>query len=193
MLFVLLFLSQSDMYSIGVLALELFQPFGTEMERVRTLGDLREGKIPDSFCQRWPVLTTYIMKLTNKEPGVRPTASELLQSELFCSKDIVCGDKWMFLALKITSWWLLCHKKMKRIIWLFLLYVGLHCMCHQKPCSLLPPGRLAVPNNNYQPILRLFFLFSGHPWFAEKGWRAGGRDHAAKETDQSASELGSHS
>ncbi|XP_028423925.1 eukaryotic translation initiation factor 2-alpha kinase 1 isoform X2 [Perca flavescens] len=81
--------SKSDMYSIGVLALELFQPFGTEMERVRTLGDLREGKIPDSFCQRWPVLTKSIMKLTNKDPSVRPTASELLQSELFCSKDIV--------------------------------------------------------------------------------------------------------
>lgn len=86
------FLSQSDMYSIGVLALELFQPFGTEMERVRTLGNLREGKIPDSFCQRWPVLTKYIMKLTCKEPSVRPTASQLLQSELFCSKDIVCSS-----------------------------------------------------------------------------------------------------
>lgn len=84
-----LLLTQSDMYSIGVLALELFQPFGTEMERVRTLGDLREGKIPDSFCHRWPVLTKYIMKLTDKEPSVRPTASQLLQSELFCSKDKV--------------------------------------------------------------------------------------------------------
>ncbi|XP_059180368.1 eukaryotic translation initiation factor 2-alpha kinase 1 isoform X2 [Centropristis striata] len=81
--------SKSDMYSIGVLSLELFQPFGTEMERVRTLGDLREGKIPESFCQRWPVLTKYITKLTSTEPDVRPTASELLQSELFCSKDIV--------------------------------------------------------------------------------------------------------
>nr|BAM36387.1 heme-regulated initiation factor 2 alpha kinase [Oplegnathus fasciatus] len=81
--------SKSDMYSIGVLALELFQPFGTEMERVRTLGDLREGKIPDSFCHRWPVLTKYIVRLTSTDPSVRPTASQLLQSELFCSKDIV--------------------------------------------------------------------------------------------------------
>ncbi|XP_034414072.1 eukaryotic translation initiation factor 2-alpha kinase 1 isoform X1 [Cyclopterus lumpus] len=81
--------SKSDMYSIGVLALELFQPFGTEMERVRTLGDLREGKVSNSFCQRWPVLTKFIMNLTNKEPSVRPTASQLLQSELLCSKDIV--------------------------------------------------------------------------------------------------------
>ncbi|XP_024140063.1 eukaryotic translation initiation factor 2-alpha kinase 1 isoform X2 [Oryzias melastigma] len=81
--------SKSDMYSIGVIALELFQPFGTEMERVRTLEDLRDGKVPDSFCQRWPVLTKYITNLTSKEPDVRLTASQLLQSELFCSKDAV--------------------------------------------------------------------------------------------------------
>uniref|UniRef100_A0A665WKH9 Eukaryotic translation initiation factor 2-alpha kinase 1 n=1 Tax=Echeneis naucrates TaxID=173247 RepID=A0A665WKH9_ECHNA len=81
--------SKSDMYSIGVLAVELFQPFGTEMERVRTLSDVKEGKIPDSFRLRWPVLTNYIMKLTSKEPSVRPTASQLLQSKLFCGKDMV--------------------------------------------------------------------------------------------------------
>ncbi|XP_077358144.1 eukaryotic translation initiation factor 2-alpha kinase 1-like isoform X1 [Festucalex cinctus] len=81
--------SKSDMYSIGVLALELFQPFGTEMERVRTLGDLREGKMPDSFSNRWPVLANYILQLTSTEPSVRPTASQLLQSELFRNKDVV--------------------------------------------------------------------------------------------------------
>ncbi|XP_078146756.1 eukaryotic translation initiation factor 2-alpha kinase 1 isoform X2 [Centroberyx gerrardi] len=81
--------SKSDMYSVGVLALELFQPFGTEMERVRTLGDLREGKIPDSFGHRWPVLAKHVMKLTSKDPSVRPNATQLLQSELFSSKDMV--------------------------------------------------------------------------------------------------------
>lgn len=91
-------LSQSDMYSVGVLALELFQPFGTEMERVRTLGDLREGKIPDSFCQRWPALAKYIMRLTSKDPSVRPTASQLLESELFCSKDMVWRDGRMYFS-----------------------------------------------------------------------------------------------
>lgn len=77
------------MYSIGVLALELFQPFGTEMERACTLDSLREGKIPESFSQRWPVLTQYIMELTNQDPSIRPTANQLLQSNLFCNKDIV--------------------------------------------------------------------------------------------------------
>ncbi|KAK6328277.1 hypothetical protein J4Q44_G00002550 [Coregonus suidteri] len=81
--------SKSDMYSIGVVALELFQPFGTEMERVRTLGDLRDGKVPDSFSQGWPVLAKYITLLTSRDPSLRPSATQLLQSELFSSKDMV--------------------------------------------------------------------------------------------------------
>lgn len=80
---------QSDMYSIGVVAQELFQPFGTEMERVRTLGDLREGKVPDSFSQCWPLLAKYITLLTSRDPSLRPSATQLLQSELFSSKDMV--------------------------------------------------------------------------------------------------------
>ncbi|KAG7260538.1 hypothetical protein CRUP_024730 [Coryphaenoides rupestris] len=81
--------SQSDMYSVGVLALELFQPFGTEMERAETLKELREGRVPDSFCRRWPVLGRYVTQLTSREPAARPTARQLLQSELFNSKDVV--------------------------------------------------------------------------------------------------------
>ncbi|KAM9411408.1 eukaryotic translation initiation factor 2-alpha kinase 1 isoform 4-T4 [Salvelinus alpinus] len=84
--------SRSDMYSIGVVAQELFQPFGTEMERVQKLGDLREGKVPDSFSQRWPVLAKYITLLTSRDPTLRPSATQLLQSELFSSKDMVIHD-----------------------------------------------------------------------------------------------------
>ncbi|KAK7919821.1 hypothetical protein WMY93_011105 [Mugilogobius chulae] len=81
--------SKSDMYSVGILAFELFQPFGTEMERVRCLEDLREGKIQDSFCHRWPILAKHIMNLTNQDASIRPSASELLHSELFSNKDMM--------------------------------------------------------------------------------------------------------
>uniref|UniRef100_A0AAV2L9P1 Eukaryotic translation initiation factor 2-alpha kinase 1 n=1 Tax=Knipowitschia caucasica TaxID=637954 RepID=A0AAV2L9P1_KNICA len=80
--------SKSDMYSVGILAYELFHPFGTEMERVQCLVDLRDGKIPDSFNHRWPILAEYVMKLTNKDASIRPTSTELLNSKLFSSTDM---------------------------------------------------------------------------------------------------------
>ncbi|XP_076154580.1 eukaryotic translation initiation factor 2-alpha kinase 1 isoform X1 [Alosa pseudoharengus] len=81
--------SKSDMYSIGVIAVELFQPFGTEMERAHKLGELRQGKIPETLSQKWPVLTKYIQLLTSQDPSKRPSATQLLESELFSTKDKV--------------------------------------------------------------------------------------------------------
>lgn len=80
---------QSDMYSVGVIAVELFQPFRTEMERAHTLESLRQGKVPDTLCKNWPVLTKYVRLLTSSDTSVRPSASELLQSDLFSNKDMV--------------------------------------------------------------------------------------------------------
>uniref|UniRef100_A0A671R1G4 Eukaryotic translation initiation factor 2-alpha kinase 1 n=1 Tax=Sinocyclocheilus anshuiensis TaxID=1608454 RepID=A0A671R1G4_9TELE len=81
--------SKSDLYSIGVIAFELFQPFGTEMERVHTLGELRQGKIPNMLPKNWPLLAKYITLLTSTDPSMRPSASQLLQSDLFSTNDMV--------------------------------------------------------------------------------------------------------
>uniref|UniRef100_A0A8C1QYB8 Eukaryotic translation initiation factor 2-alpha kinase 1 n=1 Tax=Cyprinus carpio TaxID=7962 RepID=A0A8C1QYB8_CYPCA len=81
--------SKSDLYSIGVIAFELFQPFGTEMERVHTLGELRQGKIPNMLSKNWPLLAKYITLLTSTDPSMRPSASQLLQSDLFSTNDMV--------------------------------------------------------------------------------------------------------
>lgn len=75
--------AKSDMYSLGVILLELFQPFGTEMERARVLTGLRNGQIPESLSQRCPVQAKCIQQLTRKNASQRPSAVQLLQSELF--------------------------------------------------------------------------------------------------------------
>ncbi|XP_032459844.1 eukaryotic translation initiation factor 2-alpha kinase 1 isoform X4 [Phocoena sinus] len=75
--------AKSDMYSLGVILLELFQPFGTEMERARVLTGLRTGQIPESLSKRCPVQAKYIQHLTRKSSSQRPSAAQLLQSELF--------------------------------------------------------------------------------------------------------------
>ncbi|XP_048223458.1 eukaryotic translation initiation factor 2-alpha kinase 1 isoform X2 [Perognathus longimembris pacificus] len=75
--------AKSDMYSLGVILLELFQPFGTEMERASVLTGIRAGRIPDSLSKRCPVQAQYIQHLTRRDPSQRPSALQLLQSELF--------------------------------------------------------------------------------------------------------------
>lgn len=50
-----------DLYSLGIVALELWHPFATGMERVETLRGLREGgQLPEGFQEEHPaVRTTY--------------------------------------------------------------------------------------------------------------------------------------
>ncbi|XP_038618307.1 eukaryotic translation initiation factor 2-alpha kinase 1 isoform X1 [Tachyglossus aculeatus] len=75
--------TKSDMYSLGVILLELFQPFGTEMERAEVLTGLRNGQIPASLKTKCPVQAKYIRQLTRKISSQRPSADQLLESELF--------------------------------------------------------------------------------------------------------------
>lgn len=81
---------QSDMYSLGVILLELFQPFGTEMERAQVLTGLRTGQMPESLRQRCPVQARCVQELTRKDAAQRPSAVQLLQSDLFQNPGSVC-------------------------------------------------------------------------------------------------------
>ncbi|XP_038675723.1 eukaryotic translation initiation factor 2-alpha kinase 1 isoform X1 [Scyliorhinus canicula] len=74
---------KSDMYSVGIILLELFQPFRTVMEKIKTLTALRECHIPGDFTQRWPVHAKYVKRLTSGIAACRPSADEMLASELF--------------------------------------------------------------------------------------------------------------
>ncbi|XP_041062094.1 eukaryotic translation initiation factor 2-alpha kinase 1 isoform X3 [Carcharodon carcharias] len=74
---------KSDMYSVGIILLELFQPFRTVMERIKTLTALRECHIPGNFTHRWPVHAKYVKMLTSEIASCRPSADEMLASELF--------------------------------------------------------------------------------------------------------------
>ncbi|NWH67909.1 E2AK1 kinase, partial [Geococcyx californianus] len=83
---------KSDMYSVGVILLELFQPFGTEMERTKVLTHLRNGQIPHTFYKKWPVQAKYVKLLTSQRCTDRPTAVQLRESELFHTTDHVISN-----------------------------------------------------------------------------------------------------
>lgn len=73
--------SQSDMYSLGVVLLELLLPsFRSEAEHILTvIRFLHEGSLPDYLVQyQNHELVKLMLQLVNKDPHKRPTSSELL-------------------------------------------------------------------------------------------------------------------
>lgn len=75
---------QSDMYSIGLILLELFFPFHTTSERYRVFQSLKTSRSLDSTMhQCWPSVVAMILSLTELDARKRPSAAEVLASSLF--------------------------------------------------------------------------------------------------------------
>lgn len=43
------FLFQSDLFSLGIILIELLIPFTTDMERIKTLNNARKGNLPQNI------------------------------------------------------------------------------------------------------------------------------------------------
>lgn len=75
-----------DIYSLGIIFFEMFyHPPSTSMERFRAIHGLRQEQIsfPSDFDEKLFPRQTQIAKwLLNHDPALRPTSSELLQSDL---------------------------------------------------------------------------------------------------------------
>jgi serine/threonine protein kinase len=91
---------KADMYSLGIILFEMCHPkFDTQMERFTTLKRLRESQLfPDLFNDsNFPSkeLVKIIKWLTNQDPKDRPSATELLSSDLFPSKFDAIDSKYI--------------------------------------------------------------------------------------------------
>ncbi|OWR41489.1 eIF 2a kinase [Danaus plexippus plexippus] len=70
---------KSDMYSLGIILLEMVEPFSTDMERVKTINDLRKGQIPAHLTANYPKITHIIGKLVQRKPSRRLDTGQLLE------------------------------------------------------------------------------------------------------------------
>jgi serine/threonine protein kinase len=70
---------RSDLFSLGVVLFEMFHPFSTQMERLKTLEKVRKsGVFPASFVKNAPLAHQLCAKLLSHDPMARPTAQQLL-------------------------------------------------------------------------------------------------------------------
>ncbi|XP_052102279.1 eukaryotic translation initiation factor 2-alpha kinase 3-like isoform X1 [Mytilus californianus] len=71
-----------DIFSLGMILFELFYCFSTQMERVKILLDVKRQRFSDSFKMEYPLETMYISWLLSPNPVERPSATEILNSDL---------------------------------------------------------------------------------------------------------------
>lgn len=74
--------SHCDMFPLGLIAYELFHPFGSAMERAKDFGTLRSGAVPSKFAGRWARLARLIARLVSADPWARPLCAEVLSALL---------------------------------------------------------------------------------------------------------------
>lgn len=66
-----------DIYSLGLIFFELLVFFGTEMERILTLRNLRDGRYPSGFAQQHTKEYSLLQKMLSPQPIERPATHEL--------------------------------------------------------------------------------------------------------------------
>ncbi|KAF6041547.1 EIF2AK1 [Bugula neritina] len=80
--------SKTDIYSAGIIIFELYCPFFTESERYKRIEELRNNSsVPVELLARWPEQIKMLLLMVDVKPMLRPSAKELLDSDLYLDKD----------------------------------------------------------------------------------------------------------
>ncbi|XP_036607761.1 eukaryotic translation initiation factor 2-alpha kinase 3 [Trichosurus vulpecula] len=72
-----------DIFSLGLILFELLYPFSTQMERVKTLSDVRNLKFPPLFAQKYPQEYMMVQHMLSPSPTERPEAMDIIENPLF--------------------------------------------------------------------------------------------------------------
>ncbi|XP_076638827.1 eukaryotic translation initiation factor 2-alpha kinase 1 isoform X2 [Colletes latitarsis] len=71
---------KSDIYSLGIVLLELLVHTETHMERIEIIQSLKRGQIPTALTATYPKWAHIVSQLVQTDPKKRPSTSQLLQN-----------------------------------------------------------------------------------------------------------------
>lgn len=71
-----------DIFSLGLIFFELFCPFGTQMERIKVMGGVKQRVLPADFTEKMPLQSELVQWLLSASPKARPNATEVKNSYL---------------------------------------------------------------------------------------------------------------
>nr|XP_020459845.1 eukaryotic translation initiation factor 2-alpha kinase 3 [Monopterus albus] len=79
-----------DIYSLGLILFELLYPFRTQMERVRTLTEVRGLRFPEVFSKNNVQELSMVRSMLSLSPNERPEAVEITGIPLFQELELPC-------------------------------------------------------------------------------------------------------
>ncbi|KAJ3613915.1 hypothetical protein NHX12_020158 [Muraenolepis orangiensis] len=79
-----------DIYSLGLILFELLCPFRTQMERVRTLTEVRALQFPDAFSKNNVQELGMVRSMLSRTPSERPEAADITETPLFQDLELPC-------------------------------------------------------------------------------------------------------
>ncbi|XP_062325061.1 eukaryotic translation initiation factor 2-alpha kinase 3 [Osmerus eperlanus] len=79
-----------DIFSLGLILFELLFPFRTQMERVRTLTEVRALQFPDVFAKDNVQELGMVRRMLSRSPPERPEAAEITETPLFQELELPC-------------------------------------------------------------------------------------------------------
>jgi len=84
-----------DVYSVGVMFLEMCYPLSTQMERVSVLSNLQQQSLPPKMVKAQPKLADFILWLTAPSSADRPSVDQVIASPLLSPRGTVrvCANR----------------------------------------------------------------------------------------------------
>ncbi|XP_035230595.1 eukaryotic translation initiation factor 2-alpha kinase 3-like [Stegodyphus dumicola] len=75
--------SKVDIYSLGIILIELLLVLKTKMEHQRVIEKVLKGELPSEMSEKWPGLSQLVQNMVQRKPENRMSATEILEHSVF--------------------------------------------------------------------------------------------------------------